>query len=926
MANPTSNTYMAIPPPPLPEFYLAEKLNKTVITSSASGSDRGVEHPSAPRTKNSICQYPPTLDGTDERYLFTAASAYTAASKERQSSQDRRDGDLQPLAVYHICRICLRPRSARYHRDHPIPIDGVPPPPSICRRCRVSPADELRSVTEIIERPESNEIKLGVKCLVPDGEYISNLEMRDKQSDYEWSRSEWRELEPLPPKEPKPSDKTEVIHRHIHIAVPPPPLREASRAKSAEKPAGSRSTSYQSESERSSKLDLQHGVPPPPRRRTDTSTDVRKIDSNAASVSTQASKSVKCKHQSSYCNTAALGIPAQSERSESEIRRLARDEVERYRQAERRMDAHRQPYAHGRLVPMFTRERVPVERRIELQEDRAHYMPWKHTSEPQGPGKDSAFALTTTQVDMKKMKELKEMKEATATKEDEEDRHKSTQHLRMQDGPLRHESPRPPSSSASEKTRWPSTTQSRQYRVEEVEAQSSGPPTLAERKPRKYEVVEVVDDWEHPDVRLAVSADQSKVRSESQHESGIRRNPNHSDERSSTVGRSSTWKDTEYWRYEEPAPVADGRSTDFRPVHVIEQLAKEEQTRDSRASHLQGRSRSTGNEGALLSSPTAVRNRNAVAEIRAKSTTEQQARGSQPRKPPYPRDGQSMPLQMPSPSRHTSRNCNSPDEVRAPRDDDSEYYYVKRVVRPADRPLAKRFDDEKGDYYRETREYLHRRRIPEGDAPANEPQRAHTHPATRRPSDASSRVRFSNKVDISPTPPNSDANSSEFRSLGQAKLPRDDRSISKHEDYTVEYERRGRPRSRDPADQNGYYYEKDTIRSRQRGYRPAPNTDDESTPRPPRRPSGSSETATAQSTLPSNVKAFARVLSESPSREKLLEETERQRVDGTGPYHIEERRSASVEVEDGSSNSGSSCINARDHRERHVRSERHGRR
>lgn len=49
-----------------------------------------------------------------------------------------------PLAIYHICRICVRPRSEKYHIEHPIPSDGNPPPPGICRRCRVTSGTNIQ--------------------------------------------------------------------------------------------------------------------------------------------------------------------------------------------------------------------------------------------------------------------------------------------------------------------------------------------------------------------------------------------------------------------------------------------------------------------------------------------------------------------------------------------------------------------------------------------------------------------------------------------------------------------------------------------------------------------------------------------------------------------------------------------------------------
>lgn len=95
--------------------------------------------------------------------------------------------------------------------------------------------------------------------------------------------------------------------------------------------------------------------------------------SNAkASVSIDAS--VASNH-SKVKATAQVATPAAYNYTESEIRIFARDEVERYRQAERMMHAHPNAYAHGRLVPVVPE--VPVERRIEVVTDNVKAKPWE---------------------------------------------------------------------------------------------------------------------------------------------------------------------------------------------------------------------------------------------------------------------------------------------------------------------------------------------------------------------------------------------------------------------------------------------------------------------------------------------------------------------------------------------------------------------
>lgn len=841
MAHQDSNTYMAIPPPPLREFYLSERLRKT----SLSGTDDGAEYVSAVRSSSSRHCDPPALDGIDERYGYTKTSAHSATIKVHPPP--RSESELPSLAVYHICRICLRPRSARYHREHPIPNDGVPPPPSICRRCRITPADDHKSVTEIIEQPESSEVKLGVRCLVPEEDYFRHSEMRDEQPDFYVRRSEWRELEPVP-QESRPKEKTEVIHRHVHISVPPPRPRSARDAPSVATKTSSVSKASRSEKIKSSEKAIQPELPPPPPPAGRvTAAEPSLVQRTQASMPTHESISISVKSRNRSSSHQATYTSASSEKAsrpghtDSEIRKLAREEVERYRQAERRMEAHESPYAHGRLVPI---ERIPVERRIEMQPE-VQPMPWKRSLDNNAPRKDSAFALASAQVERKEVEAIKVKR--TEKKSRTEDTWRSvTEDAR----PQRSASP-PPSSLSSDKTRWPAATQSRQYRVEEVKSPTGNIPARATSTQRKYEVVEVVDNWES-DVRHPATSDQA---GETYYKSSLVQ-----DSDSSTRSKPSKEPGSGHLVYSEPVRANEKASSGR--VYRME-VAKEKQQ-------------------------VVPSSRNETAEGRPRLHAQQQVQKTvRTRIPPYPEEDGSNPVLMPSPSSHASKARTSPAKTQGLHDDDREYYYVRRTVQPVDRSATKPLDDSKDDYYRETQEYLHRRRTP-GDSQTSKSQSARPEQAKRRPSDASSRVRFSNKVEISPTPPNSDANSSEFRSLGQSKPQRGDRPTDRREDLIAEYEHRGRPRSRDPAEVHGYYYERDTIRSHERGYRTDINSDRDRTPRPAARgrQSGSSETATGMSTLPSNMKGFARVLSESPSREKLIEEARKQRISGAGPYVI----------------------------------------
>lgn len=888
---------MAIPPPPLPEFYMPDKSGKKKVTTSASDTrfepTELVFSPKPPKTGTSSWQIEAAFDGTDERYAYSRRmAAHATNTRAPTSSPSRSESELPSLAVYHICRICLRPRSARYHREHPIPVDGVPPPPSICRRCRVTPADELRSVTEIVEHPKSNEVKLGVRCLVPDADYFSNAEARERRTTLSSSRVEWHELEPLPKESHK--DQDEVIHRHIHIAVPPPPTPQMVRdARSQARATTNVAEVAESEDRKASKKGAHHDQLPG-WRASATTTEIHKLDSKKASISTQAS-TAKLTSQGYSRPERKADRPFKPERTDSEIRRLAREEVERYRQAERRMEAHLQPYAHGRLIPV---ERVPVERRIELQADVAQELPWKRRDTPHTSRKDSALALAATQGDDKQVEEVLVGREKNTA----EDSWKPVM-----------EHPLSPSTSSS-RTRWPSATQNHHYRIEKIKDSAANQPPSVDSRRSRYEVVEVVDDWNNPTPEPHDRSTEFYYRSS--RSCGVQEANSHSAPESSMSGRLSKLTDEEYWLNGEPARTADEDFAAPKRPSAVPSAIQERKERDYRyREHIDYKSSRTEQPDTKALIVASARQ---DAEIRSHSSREHQTKKtSRPQSPPYPRDGMTTRVPMPSPSSHASRARTSPKKETG---NDSKYYYMKRTVEPVDRSSTERSQKPKYDYYRETEEYLHRCRAPPDETQTNASQGSPSKMGKRRPSDASSRVRFANKVEISPTPPNSDANSSEFRSFGQARQSKDGRFTEARGDSVAEYERRGRPLSREPA--RGHY-ERRAAREE-----PAMASDRDRTPRPSLRgrPSGSSETATALSTLPSNVKGFARVLSESPSREKLLEEARRQKVDGAGPYVREERRSASVDVEDGSMSSGSSCVDERDHRERHVRSRRHSRR
>lgn len=76
------------------------------------------------------------------------------------------------IAICHVCRICLRPRSEKYHQEHPIPRGSVPPPPGICKRCRITSVEDKNDYTKVVHVEESSNVKLGLSAFLPrDNQY-----------------------------------------------------------------------------------------------------------------------------------------------------------------------------------------------------------------------------------------------------------------------------------------------------------------------------------------------------------------------------------------------------------------------------------------------------------------------------------------------------------------------------------------------------------------------------------------------------------------------------------------------------------------------------------------------------------------------------------------------------------------------------------
>lgn len=317
------------------------------------------------------------------------------------------------LTIYHVCRICIRPRSEKYHLEHPIPASGVPPPPGICRRCRIKSVDQKDEHTEVIQVEESDKVRVGISAFLPKDSLYTQKEANDaskKQHQKGYGERFIRE------ESSDEDDPDRAVYRYIKRTRKPgpdPPADERAEV-SAENLAAMNLMNDQY-SVRSERIKTTLEVNDKTRVEIDPATryyaeeirvagvtraeslessapasaPARSLKSRPPTVttctkgpSTRASVSVKTSVAGSQPNvqaTAQVTGPDSSGFTESEIRIFARDEVERYRQAERMVHAHPHAFTHGRLVPVTA---VPVERRIEVVTDAAVPKPWEGSSLP----------------------------------------------------------------------------------------------------------------------------------------------------------------------------------------------------------------------------------------------------------------------------------------------------------------------------------------------------------------------------------------------------------------------------------------------------------------------------------------------------------------------------------------------------------------
>lgn len=371
--------------------------------------------------------------------------------------------DVPPLAVYHICRVCLRQRSARYHRENPIPINGMAPPPGVCRRCQNPTKTERGSIVEIVEESRSNDIRIGIASFVPHAEYTTNTEARQRRARRLLTPDDWQEIEVIYTEREATHAAERNRERHIASieipkdnivyrqsrgpttstvqrapkapdyvpALPPPPPPPSSTQNVSTK--GSARVAFET---------IEIPPPPPPADGYDSGpvhayVPFKTSQQNSSNRATSSERVVWTRE--------VRPDPHLTQLSESEIRKLAREEVVRYRQAERKIDTHADPYAHGRMVEVV---RVPVERRIVQEKDDAVTEPWMSSKKRSSRDSNVApFGRETPQ-------EVISV-EVSRRGRDRESRSNSTWDKEIEVKAKESTAANIPSVALSEKTRWP---------------------------------------------------------------------------------------------------------------------------------------------------------------------------------------------------------------------------------------------------------------------------------------------------------------------------------------------------------------------------------------------------------------------------------------------------------------------------------------
>lgn len=263
-----------------------------------------------------------------------------------------------------------------------------------------------------------------------------------------------------------------------------------------------------------------------------------------------------------------------------------------------------------------------------------------------------------------------------------------------------------------------------------------------------------------------------------------------------------------------------------------------------------------------------------------------------------------LPTETPIESRRSERTGS-----QSTRKDDREYLYTERIVQPADRPLGMRpFDDHAPAQKIETEEWTEWHKVPiaqsssqrgsirsrqKGGSPPDRILKGgkrsrksrhkghHSRPQEDglRESDDSYRVRFSSKIDVTPTPPDSDDSSSAFRNY-HSPGRESSRQVDGGGDRLNERERRGRAHSREARYDAGHHFQ--DIGGKGKGGQ---------APRGPLRDDGEKRRG---------GRHLVRAFSESPSREQSLASFADDGYDGGGPYRRRDKVTDSMRVHEGS--------------------------
>lgn len=270
---------------------------------------------------------------------------------------------------------------------------------------------DISEVDEVIRKGRSNSIKIGcIKPFVPEEAIVSNEEAKRMQAQrYLRGRSDERDITIFREassgsryrRQWSKSRRDDIVYRHVRV-VEEPPLprkvtnRERHTRKAAEAPQShvryERRREYATEAY-TEPSEIQSAKPSQPLQ----STSLAKLDSSKASQSSQILNSTSSPGTAPIAKASAETVMLKGpERTDSEIRkvaseeaeryanglqkdqrldsnirRIAHEEVARYREAERKLEALPRAYAHGRTVSVQqhvreTREESQTARRNDI--------------------------------------------------------------------------------------------------------------------------------------------------------------------------------------------------------------------------------------------------------------------------------------------------------------------------------------------------------------------------------------------------------------------------------------------------------------------------------------------------------------------------------------------------------------------------------